>query len=352
MTKENKSINMGWLKETEIAIRNGSITMAEASKHMEFDTIFGKVVESHHWHTLRNYFRKNNIHIFSRGRKDFHHINTEIIQEVVETHEELKIGITKTWERLNKEGTDCSREEVADIFSAHIRGEVITIKKSPKQRCRYLVDKVYGVWHGDIHYLILNHQKRYLFALIDDRSRYIVGYGIFNFKTSDNCISVFQKAIADVSAKPLVYWSDNGLENKSEKMARFCETNSIHQIFTLPGNPQSNGKIEKFWRPLSARIEDAQTWEEMISLIDKYIVDYNTKIPHSALEKGKGGKTSYPCEVYFNESIQASDIDSTFIHIDDKGCIPLSDFLHLKSSVAPQHSNPDQNPFSIESLLV
>ena len=83
--------------------------------------------------------------------------------------------------------------------------------------------------------MIFNNEKKYLLALLDDRSRFIVGYGISDFKTSIFCIDVFKKAI-DTYTKPLVYWSDNGTENKSEIMKKFCDDNSISQVFTIPGN--------------------------------------------------------------------------------------------------------------------
>ena len=67
--------------------------------------------------------------------------------------------------------------------------------------------------------------------------------------------------------------------------------------FTLPGNQQSNGKIEKFW-----------------CAIDKHI----KLIPHSDLEKDSNGFNKYPSEIFVDESLRAVDMDSTFISIDQK----------------------------------
>ena len=139
-------------------------------------------------------------------------------------------------------------------------------------------------------------------------------------------------------------------------MKKFCDDNSISQVFTIPGNPQSNGKIEKFWPPLSKRIKDAKSWDEIYLIIDKYINDYNFRIPHNSLEKGIGGVNSYPCEVFEKEDLQATDLNTSFITIDNKGTLPLSVFIRQMSQEEyEQLKNKDiteeASILSIDSLL-
>ena len=62
-----------------------------------------------------------------------------------------------------------------------------------------------------------------------------------------------------------------------------------------------------------------------------YIYDYNFKIPHYGLEKGDDGFNKIPSEVFTDSNLQASDLDTTTISIDQNGTIPLSVFLHKKS---------------------
>ena len=161
-----KEVSYSWLKKTEIEIRNGEKTMVEAAKEIEFDTVLGKVTESRSVGTLRNYFKKNNIRIFESGRRGHHKINTDIIFRLIQIHEELKIGVTKTWYVLKKEGYNCSHQEVADIFSAHINFDKEKPKKKEKIRCRYEVNKVNAIWHGDIYYLIFNNEKKIFICTI------------------------------------------------------------------------------------------------------------------------------------------------------------------------------------------
>ena len=125
---------------------------------------------------------------------------------------------------------------------------------------------------------------------------------------------------------------------------------------TLPGNPQSNGKIEKFWSSLDKHIEGDQ-WEDVYESIKKYIFDYNYKIPHTGLGIGKDGFISTPAELYYDDDLRAINMESTSILIDNKNSIPLSEFVKKKkrnqnsqSKLSPKHPNTF-NFLSIESLL-
>ena len=141
--------------------------------------------------------------------------------------------------------------------------------KNPKIRFRYEASSVNAIWHGDIHYIIFNYEIKYLFALIDDKSRFITGWGMFEHKTCFNCIQVFNKAIENYG-RPLCYFSDNGKENVGSPMKAFLHHFEIRHITTIPGNPEANGKIEKFWLPLEKRfriklkMELIKNWNDII----------------------------------------------------------------------------------------
>lgn len=239
-----KTLNKEWLTATAERIKRGEVTMEEARQKAEFINTEGKIFfKEIHRNTLREYFKKENIVVFEVGRKGFTHSTDHLFYNVVHVHINLSVGVTKTWMILNKRGIKCSHYEVEQVF----RRNIYTPKpKPPKQkpRYRYVVDKVNAIWHGDIHYLIKNKSRRYIFALIDDRSRYIVGYGIFDLKTAMNCRDVFEEAISNVGRPPLIFWSDNGQENIGSDIKTFLKNNQIFQVRTIPGNPQSNGKIK------------------------------------------------------------------------------------------------------------
>ena len=327
-------VNLASLQELAIRIRRRELSFDEAAKHhIVYDTLLGSKVQiSKSVSTLKRLFRENNIKVFDIGRKGTTKDISSISGHVLEVYQDVKVGITKTWMILNKKNVKCSRLDVANVFNKLIHPHDAPEKKKIKPRYRYIINKVNGGWHGDIHYITREGNTKYMFALIDDRSRFVVGYGIFDEKTAMNVQNVFAKTINDLQSTPLVFWSDNGKENIAESVKAFLTRNNIDHVRTIPGNPQSNGKIEKFWVAMEKRINEFETWTSLLPNIDKYIYDYNYKIPHSGLEKGEDGFNKIPCEVFKDEELQAKDLDSTTITIDQKGTIPLSVFLHKKSA--------------------
>ena len=317
-----------WIVETARLIKKGELTLTQAANSVEIDTILGEATISMHPKTLSKLFKQNGYTFFLPGRKGFSIEPTEEEIEIVTAKKaELQCGINKLWEHINKEGFQISRLKVERICQS-----ILLTPKKPKKkekiRSRYLVNQVNGAWHGDIHYIILNQEQKYLFTLIDDRSRFIVGWGLGEHKNSELVLNTFQKAVEQYTT-PLAFWSDNGKENIAGLIDSFLKQNDIHHCLTIPGNPQSNGKIEVWWKPLEKRLETAESWPEIESRIENYIRIYNYSLPHLGLEKINGFH-AYPAEVFFDENLQKTNLDECTIHIDNKGDVTLANFWHIK----------------------
>ena len=301
--------------------------MKEAAKNAEYKCVDGiteitSITERH----LRRLFKVIFIKVHDIGRKGYHHVIIDITNEVLKVHNELKTGVTKTWMVLKRENIICSHQDVDDVFKTLINEEK-PAKPKEKLRCRYEVNKVDGVWHGDIHYLKYFFETKYLFALMDDKSRYIVEFDIFDTKDAMNVKNTFTKAILSKNRKPIAYWSDNGTENIAETVQTFLKMNNIYHIRTLPGNPQSNGKIERFWPKLEEILKGCEGWGSIELEIEKYINDYNNRIPHLGLKKDSRGIIPCPSDVYFDESLRAESLENTNVIIDNMGEVPLLHFV-------------------------
>ena len=67
--------------------------------------------------TLSEHFKDVGKPLFNIGRKDFHiQIPSELIQAVKQDADLIHCGITKVWERMNKEGLECSHLAVSIAF--------------------------------------------------------------------------------------------------------------------------------------------------------------------------------------------------------------------------------------------
>ena len=81
-------------------------------------------------------------------------------------------------------------------------------------------------------------------------------------------------------------------------MDRMLQEMGIKHRYTRPYRPQTNGKIERFWRTLNEDLLDETTFESVEELKEElveYLLYYNTERPH----QGLGGKSPprFPNEV-------------------------------------------------------
>ena len=138
----------------------------------------------------------------------------------------------------------------------------------------------------------------YLLGIIDDYSRLIWIEVLENKKSLTTMFATLKslnmlKLHYNIETQCIM--SDNGAEFGSGKFANNKEDHpfevllkemNIKHIYTKPYKPQTNGKIERFWKTLKEDcIEDA-LYEDINDLKDellKYIVYYNEHRPHSGI---------------------------------------------------------------------
>jgi transposase InsO family protein len=164
-------------------------------------------------------------------------------------------------------------------------------KPKEKKKCRrYQYKSRNELWHIDItEFKIKGYGKFYIIAIIDDYSRYIVGFGIFDRKTTENVMEVFSKAVKRYG-KPIAILSDNGKQFLSRIYKKYCIDNKIKIRKTKPYNPKCNGKIERWFKDLKNYLR--KKWfnspEEFFREVEWFIEWYN-KRPKKVL-KGKRPK--------------------------------------------------------------
>lgn len=184
------------------------------------------------------------------------------------------------------------------VYNILVRHGVNTRTKKMKQAKREIIKKYAGeMAHIDCHYLpkymIPNIKNLFLVGVIDDYSR-IVWVEVVTDITSLSVMFAslktfsFFKDTYRISFKELL--SDNGSEFKGnvkkhpfERMLQ--EMNIVHR-YTRPMRPQTNGKIERFWKTLEEDLIHEATFdslEEFIDELHQYVYYYNHERPHSSL---------------------------------------------------------------------
>lgn len=158
--------------------------------------------------------------------------------------------------------------------------------------------------HLDTHHLgrdlVVGSRKRcYLVALLDACTRLAWAEVVADIRSLSVMFATL-KSINLLNAEYGVRFeaviTDNGPEMASptntqgHPMERMMLELGIKHRYTRPYRPQTNGKIERFWRTLNEDLLEGTTFESVSELKDElqqYLLYYNTQRPHQALD----GKT-------------------------------------------------------------
>jgi len=118
-------------------------------------------------------------------------------------------------------------------------------------RRRFAYDTVNTLWQGDMSvgpYLTVNGRKcrTYLFAFLDDCSRLIPFAQFFFTENFEPMKTVFKEAMLR-RGQPRMLYVDNGKVYSMSTLHLACAKLGISLIHTKPYDPESKGKIERFF---------------------------------------------------------------------------------------------------------
>lgn len=228
----------------------------------------------------------------SRAPKNVWNKIEEVIEQVIIRLKELYPQLTPwdIWLEIRDKISICEKT----IYNILKRNGFYD-KPKEKKKCRRYQYKVKNeLWHIDItEFRIKGYGKFYIIAIIDDYSRFIVGFGIFKRKTAENVMEVFKKAV-ERYGKPVAILSDNGKQFLSKTYKEFCDTQGIKKRKTKPYNPKCNGKIERWFKDLKKFLKSKwfNTDKEFFEAVTGFVEWYN-KRPKKVL------KSKSPNDLFF-----------------------------------------------------
>lgn len=141
-----------------------------------------------------------------------------------------------------------------------------------------------------------------LFALEDDRSRFIV-YGRFYEAETANCFLDCLMEAFRRRGLPHTVFVDNGSSFRDERVVLGSANLEVRLIFATVRKPTSKGKIERFFRTVRMQFFSMLPLE-MLTLSElnerwfQYMEEYNRR-PHSSLEHD--GRPCSPLECYLSD---------------------------------------------------
>jgi len=141
-------------------------------------------------------------------------------------------------------------------------------------------------WHIDVSYINIAGTFYYLCSVLDGYSRLIVDWDLRASMTETEIEIIMEGAKEKYpEAKPRII-SDNGPQFIARDFKEFIRISGMTHVRTSPYYPQSNGKIERWYKSLKSeciRPGTPLTPEDAKRLIQQYVDHYNTVRLHSAI---------------------------------------------------------------------
>ena len=208
--------------------------------------------------------------------REYPDLSSRQLSAWITDHEGFAVSESTVYRILKREGL-VKRQEIQSMAS----DEYHTKTTRPHQ-----------MWATDASYFkVVGWGYYYLVTVMDDYSRFILGWKLQKDMSANSLIEVVQKAVdatgmTDVPVENRVrLLSDNGAGYVSRAFRDYLNLVGISHILAAPYHPQTNGKVERYQQSLKKEVN--QLPYEIPSELEKAIADfvdyYNYRRYHKAL---------------------------------------------------------------------
>ena len=211
------------------------------------------------------------------------------VKAVLDAYSQMPSGAERLALRMRASGMQISYYTAYRIMKAE--GITDSSPARPRQLKWLRYERMYSnaMWHTDWHEMKDPRlQKLNLVAYLDDSSRCITGFGVFEHATSENAVLVLRKAIRQFGT-PAQILLDNGSCFTSARRGTprgswtptLFEDELLERNITLlnsrPYHPQTNGKLERWFGTLEKELTH-------FDKVDEFIEFYNERRTHWSLD--------------------------------------------------------------------
>src|SRR5208283_4164869 len=197
------------------------------------------------------------------------------------------------------------------VYQVLCRHGLNRLRGQMKQEKRKIIKEKAGeLGHIDTHHLskdliVGDRKRRYLVSVVDSCTRIAWVEMVEDIQSLTvmfaalrmmNILKVnyniqFQEVLTDNGPE---FGTKESQQKRQHPFERMLEEIGVKHRYCRPYRPQTNGKVERFWRTLNEDLIEGTTFEseeEFKKELEQYIYYYNTLRPHQAL----GGKTPLEC---------------------------------------------------------
>ena len=307
---EDKTLMKNYIQKWRFLIREYELTKAGKHPRYRFASDFYKANDTSRQTFCKYYnrFKQSNganeaLLPRKRGpkwhtRKPIHFIEKKVIEKRIFGINRYEIK--ELLKPVLKDFTP-SPSGIYNICKRHNLNRLTTKMKESKRKI--IKEKAGDLAHIDCHYLpkslLLNTDKRYyLLGAIDDCTR-IAWCEIIPDVTSLTVMFATMRCFQMIQAQYNIRFkevlTDNGSEFGKGKdikneltnpFKRMLKEMGLKQRFIRPYRPQTNGKIERFWRTIEDDMIEGTTFENLEEFekdLYEYLIYYNEYRPHQGL---------------------------------------------------------------------
>ena len=228
--------------------------------------------------------------------------DAQLLDRVRQVHHSSRgyYGSPRVTGQLNRDGLQIGRRRVARLMRlAGLQGRSARLYRRAKVGQRAFFASVphrlseqalqasNRLWVGDVTYLKVAGQWRYLATVMDRHSRRIVGWSLGRRRDAALTSQALRQAARNRSPAPgLVFHSDRGVEYAAFEYRQQLDRLGILQSMNRPGKMNDNAHIESFFHSMKAEELYGKTFtddEQLRRALSSYIAFYNQQRLHSAL---------------------------------------------------------------------
>ena len=187
-------------------------------------------------------------------------------------------------------GWRVSLKAIARVLRGHGYEPVHHGRPLGPEPIRFEAPRRNAIWQADFAEVRVNDERLYVLIVLDDFSRYVVGYALVSSPSSDAATATLMSAIAR-HGKPEAVRTDRGgafiAYTRETDFGRFLEAELIDHIVGRSYNPKGGGKVEAAVGTLRRELWDLEHFadrSEAEKRLSTFFEDYNERRAHMGID--------------------------------------------------------------------
>jgi transposase InsO family protein len=200
-----------------------------------------------------------------------------LVERVREVHQRSRAiyGAPRVTHNLRQQGVDVGQRRVARLMRmAQLQGRSARLYRRSRTgqkaffksvpNCQHEIEPhgINQIWVGDVTYLKVRHQWRYLAVVMDKFSRRVVSWSLSPQRDADLTSEAMRLALRHRQPDSgLIFHSDRGIEYAAHRYKAVLHRGKVVQSMNRPGRMNDNAHMESFFHSLKSEFLYGKTFD-------------------------------------------------------------------------------------------